>query len=126
MHYSRMCGFIIDSKVDDLEVGANFWSEALGFALIDDGQLEEGKYAALDAGSSGLVVEVQKVRHESRVHLDIETDDLDAEVARLEKLGAKRVEFVHKHWVMKAPAGHKFCVLPAESKDFPRNANRWE
>ena len=26
--------------------------------------------------------------HPSRVHLDIETDDIDAEVKRLEKLGA--------------------------------------
>ena len=47
------------------------------------------------------------------MHLDIHTDDLDAEVARLEKLGAERVQQVHGWWVMRDPAGLLFCVLPA-------------
>jgi hypothetical protein len=51
------------------------------------------------------------VDHESRVHLDIEADDLDAEVKRLEALGAKRVAFVKRWWVMEAPTGHRFCVV---------------
>jgi hypothetical protein len=34
-------------------------------------------------------VEIQRVEHESRVHIDIETDDIPVEVARLEQLGAK-------------------------------------
>jgi Glyoxalase-like domain len=47
-----------------------------------------------------------------RVHLDIHTDDLDAEVARLERLGAQRVQRVQTWWVMRDPAGLPFCVLP--------------
>ena len=54
---------------------------------------------------------VQKVDHESRIHLDIETDNLDAEVKRLEALGAKRVAFVRRWWVMEAPTGQRFCVV---------------
>jgi hypothetical protein len=45
------------------------------------------------------------------VHLDIQTDDLDAEVARLERLGATKDTFVKRWWVMQAPTGHHFCVV---------------
>jgi hypothetical protein len=54
---------------------------------------------------------VQQVGHDSRVHLDIESDDIEAEVRRLESLGAKRVEFVHTWCVMEAPTGQRFCVV---------------
>ena len=63
--------------------------------------------------------------HPSRVHLDIETDDIDAEVLRLEKLGAKRVRAVHTWWIMEAPTGQRFCVVPASSPDFETRACRW-
>lgn len=126
MHHSRFCGFIIDSRTDDLESAAEFWSGVLGRPIRQDGQIEKGKYAALDTDPVEPVIEVQKVSHESRIHLDIETDDIEAEAARLERLGARRIKFVRKHWVMEAPTGHRFCVLPAESRDFPENANRWE
>ena len=68
-------------------------------------------YAELDGSAHGMHIEVQRVSHESRVHLDIETDDIEAEVERLEKLGAKRVAFVKRWWVMEAPSGHRFCVV---------------
>jgi hypothetical protein len=51
------------------------------------------------------------VQHPSRVHLDIETDDLDAEAARLEALGAKKIGFVKRWWVMEAPTGQRFCIV---------------
>ena len=49
------------------------------------------------------IVELQRVDHESRVHLDIETDDIPAEVGRLEKLGATVVDRLERWVVMKAP-----------------------
>ena len=62
-----------------------------------------------------------------RVHLDIHTDDLDAEVARLEKLGAERVQQVHGWWVMRDPAGLLFCVLPSQPGSLDdTNAHRWD
>jgi hypothetical protein len=65
------------------------------------------------------------VDHPSRVHLDIETDDIDAEMRRLEKLGAKRVQAVQTWWVMEAPTGQRFCVVHASSPDFEARACRW-
>jgi hypothetical protein len=70
---------------------------------------------------------VQKVTHPSRVHLDIASDDVGAEVARLERLGARRRVKVLKNWtVMEAPTGHRFCVIRAEAEGFAAGANTWE
>ena len=73
----------------------------------------------------GLHIEVQTVSHPSRVHLDIETDDIEAEVRRLEKLGAKRIQSRAHWWVMEAPTGQRFCVVRAASKDFRRTGDAW-
>jgi predicted enzyme related to lactoylglutathione lyase len=125
-HRSRFCALIIDSKVDDLRPAAEFWSKALGAPIAQDGQLEQGLYAKLEFPSDQPVVEVQKVDHDSRVHLDIETDDVEAEVRRLERLGAKRLRDVRTFVVMEAPTGHRFCVVRAQRPDFAERANRWE
>jgi len=62
-----------------------------------------------------------------RVHLDIHADDLDAEVARLERLGAERVQKVQIWWVMRDPAGLLFCVLPVSPGSLnDENAQRLE
>ena len=55
---------------------------------------------------------MQKVDHPSRVHLDIEADDIEAEVRRLERLGAKRIDAIRSWVVLEAPTGHRFCVVP--------------
>ena len=82
-------------------------------------------YKRLEDSQHGLDIEVQKVSHASRVHLDIETDDIEAEVRRLEKLGARRVQAVHDWWVMEAPTGQRFCVVRATSASFAERASRW-
>ncbi|MFO1507022.1 MAG: VOC family protein [Lysobacterales bacterium] len=72
------------------------------------------------------VVEVQKVDHESRVHLDIESDDIEAEVRRLEALGAKRVAAIRTWVVMEAPTGQRFCVIrPQRGGQVGVHANEW-
>ena len=58
------------------------------------------------------------------MHLDIETDDLDAEAARLEALGAKKIGFVKRWWVMEAPTGQRFCVVQDEASGAGRDAER--
>jgi len=68
---------------------------------------------------------VQQVEHASRVHLDIETDDIEAEVRRLEGLGARRVAQVQSWWVMEAPTGQRFCVVRKAAANFDATANRW-
>ena len=61
-----------------------------------------------------------------RVHLDIHTDDLAAEVARLEELGAERVQQVHSWWILRDPAGLLFCVIPEPAGSLnDSNAQRW-
>jgi hypothetical protein len=111
MHKSRLAGFIIDCQTSDLPRAAAFWSAALGM----DPAAEEGSYIALDGSRRDLAIEVQSVAHPSRVHLDIESDDVEAEVARLEALGARRVEQVKTWWVMEAPTGQRFCVIRAKT-----------
>jgi hypothetical protein len=59
------------------------------------------------------------------VHLDIESDDIEAEVKRLEQLGAKRLGPIKTWMVMEAPTGQRFCVVPAEKKRFNETANQW-
>ena len=73
-----------------------------------------------------MKVLVQSVKHPSRVHIDIETDDIEAEVRRLEALGAKRVAFVKRWWVMEAPTGQRFCVVRPQRPDFEAKANVWQ
>ena len=125
-HRSRLAGFIIDCQGGELDASAAFWSAALGVPVTDPDAGGTGRYAELGDTPGGLHVEVQSVEHPSRVHLDIETDDIDAEVERLEALGATRIAFVKtRWWVMEAPTGHRFCVVPM--KDEPRREapNLW-
>ena len=125
MHKSKLAGFIIDCQTDDLPTAARFWSRALGFEEhhYDDPQLQQ--YVALVDAVDDLQVEVQRVDHPSRVHLDIETDNVEAEVARLEALGAVALERVRTWCVMQAPTGQKFCVIRSASRDFDSKANTW-
>ena len=125
MHHSRLAGFIIDCNTDDLEGAARFWSGALGSPLKDASSEPSPKYRQFNTGPDGLHIEVQTVSHESRVHLDIETDDIEAEVKRLEGLGAKRVEQINTWWVMEAPTGQRFCVVRPQTPRFETEANEW-
>ena len=126
MHRSKLAGFIIDCQHANLEQAAGFWSAALGMELKPLPGTEGEKYVRLVDRQHGLQVEVQTVSHPSRVHLDIEADDIEAEVRRLEALGARRVEYVHTWCVMEAPTGQRFCVVRKASADFEVVANRWE
>jgi predicted enzyme related to lactoylglutathione lyase len=123
MHRSRLAGFIIDCKTNDLPAAADFWSSALGLAK---GPPEGDRYILLDGAPVGLHVEVQSVEHPSRVHIDIESDDIEAEAARLEALGAKRVGPVQRWIVLEAPTGQRFCVVRAKrSLEGVQGATLW-
>ncbi|MFI5299749.1 MAG: VOC family protein [Polyangiales bacterium] len=123
MHRSRLAGFIIDCHDADLPSAATFWSAALGMPAH---QPEGDQYVPLDSTARGVHIEVQSVDHPSRLHLDIESDDVDAEAARLERLGAKRVSKVKSWWVMEAPTGHRFCVVRAKGLDGAPGVNVWD
>jgi predicted enzyme related to lactoylglutathione lyase len=125
MHKSRLAGFIIDCKTDDLKSAATFWGGALGMQIRALPEEEGNKYVQLVDPQDRLHVEVQSVEHPSRVHLDIETDDIEAEVQRLERLGAKKLQKINTWWVMEAPTGQRFCVVRAKGTSFATEARIW-
>jgi hypothetical protein len=124
MHHSRLACLVIDCKTDNLGRETGFWSDALGLPVKD---VPEGDpaYAVLQEAPGQPKILLQAVEHESRVHLDIETDDIEAEVQRLEALGAKRIGLVKRWCVMEAPSGQRFCVVNPQRPDFPADANKW-
>ena len=126
MHKSKLAGFIIDCKTDDLEAAAAFWSAALGMRTHALPGVEGESYIRLLDEEDRLHIEVQAVKHDSRVHLDIAADDVEAEVKRLEKLGARRVTKVNDWVVMDAPTGQRFCVVLGKSEGFTETARTWE
>jgi catechol 2,3-dioxygenase-like lactoylglutathione lyase family enzyme len=125
MHRSRINGILIDCKVDDIEAAARFWAEALGRPIDPDHPGTRGDYVMLEAPDGEWSVQIQRVDHESRVHLDIETDDIPAEVARLERLGATVDKQMERWVVMRAPSGQRFCVVRVQREGFDSNANSW-
>lgn len=125
MHKSRLAGFIIDCRTDDVHGAARFWSAALGLQARALPAEEGEKYVRLVDPREQLHIEVQAVSHASRVHLDIESDDVDAEVERLLGHGATIVQRVHTWVVMEAPTGQRFCVVRAKGERFDAEANRW-
>lgn len=125
MHKSRLGGLIIDCETDDLDEAERFWTRALGYDSEKSPDPADEGYVHLKTAPDDPHIELQKVDHPSRVHIDIETDDVEAEVARLEKLGAKKVEKIRTWWIMEAPTGHRFCVVRAERSDFEERANKW-
>src|SRR4249919_3044752 len=110
-HHSALIALVIDCPVDALGPALKFWSAALGRGIASHDQDGDGRYGELETGPEEVFLLVQRVEHAARLHLDIQTDDLDAEVARLERLGAKREKFLKRWWVMQAPTGHRFCVV---------------
>ena len=126
MHKSRLAAVVIDCETDDLDREAEFWSNALGAPPKRTGEPDEQNYLELETLPGELMVLLQKVDHPSRAHIDIETNDIDAEAARLEKLGAKRIAHVKRWWVMEAPSGHRFCVVRPQRPDFEEGATEWE
>lgn len=126
MHHSRLCEIVIDCDTGDLEAAAGFWSAALGRPVNLKKSGNPELYRLLEGRPDEIRVEIQKVGHESRVHLDIETDDIEAEVKRLQRLGAQVSQRLSRWVVMQAPTGQRFCVVSAQSLDFPHNANRWD
>jgi len=126
MHRSRINGILIDCKVEDIGAAARFWAEALGRQVDPDHPGTRGDYVMLETPQDEISVQIQRVDHESRVHIDIETDDIPAEVARLEKLGASIDRKMERWVVMLAPSGQRFCIVRVQRDNFEKTANSWE
>lgn len=125
-HRSRLVSTLIDVPRADYDRTVAFW----GAALEREGEAEadDPDYTLFGEATPGVTLMVQAVGDDSpRVHLDIETDDVDAEVARLVALGATEVERLHTWAVMKDPAGVVFCVVRVQVPEaFEASATRWD
>ena len=119
MHRSCLGAVVIDCRTDDLSAASAFWAAALGYPVRPT---DDPLYHDLLTPKGQLAMVVQQVGHESRVHLEIETDDIDAEVTRWEALGAKRVAQEKTWWVMAAPTGQRFCVIRPQNERFATRA----
>ena len=124
MHKSRLGVLVIDCKTDDTGDAAAFWSAALGYPISD--HQPDDRYVALESPEGELRALVQRVDHDSRIHLDVETDDNEAEARRLEALGAKRIAEIKGWIVMEAPSGHRFCLVGPQRSDFKERARSWD
>jgi hypothetical protein len=125
MHRSRISTFLIDVRQDERAAADRFWSEALGVRTSSpDG---EPQFTNLENGLPGYVLAIQGVDDEPRYHLDIETDDVPAEVARLTGLGAVEVGSWQGCHTLRAPGGHLLCVIPVHSDPayFEQHATAW-
>ena len=124
MHKSRLGTLIVDCQTDDLEREAEFWAAALG--CMAESPNEAGRYVDVHSDPADPHIILQQVEHPSRIHIDIETDDIAAEVKRLEALGATVVEIMERWTVMEAPSKHRFCIIGVRRDGFDENANVWE
>ena len=124
-HYSRLSKIVIDVPAGDHDRELAFWSAAVGQPLTRFDAHPEYHGAALRGLDVGLLIQ-RLGDGPGRVHLDIHTDDLAAEIARLEELGAERVQQVHSWWILRDPAGLLFCVIPKPAGSLnDSNAQRW-
>jgi len=124
MHRSRLGNIVIDCQSDDLLSAARFWSAALGYPLPQDLDAASN-FIQLVTPSGDVQVIIQRVRHAAGAHLDIEADSMEAEVSRLEKIGARVVSRKDEWVVMQAPSGHRFCVGSPYRAGFAQRANIW-
>ncbi|MEU4623743.1 VOC family protein [Actinoplanes sp. NPDC023801] len=125
MHRSRLFGLFIDTPSAETPAAATFWAGAFGTTATPVPGEEE--FIALRDAFPGLAVDVQSVDDAPRYHLDIETDDVPAETARLLALGATVVADHGGHKTLRAPGGHLLCVVPVQSDQrlFETTARTW-
>jgi catechol 2,3-dioxygenase-like lactoylglutathione lyase family enzyme len=124
MHRSYVSNLVIDC--DDMDVGVAFWTGALGATVLG----RDDVYAYLGPAINGLGVLLQNVPEpktaKNRMHLDFHTDNVEAEVRRLEALGARRKAQVEHWWVMEDPCGNEFCVVQDAPDELAEHAHTWE
>jgi predicted enzyme related to lactoylglutathione lyase len=126
MHRILLRTICFDFIPEAHEAGLAFWREALATSATRGTHYPE--YHILDHPAALGPVFVQQIEHgASRIHLDIESDDVPAEVARLTKAGASVVaehqsDTVGDWTVLRDPAGLLFCVVSAHDQGFGARA----
>jgi predicted enzyme related to lactoylglutathione lyase len=131
VHRSRVCHFVID--VPDLDQGVSFWSAALGGTEEPVSERSRPIYRHIRLPDSNIRILLQRTADEKvskeRMHLDLESDDVEAEVQRLEALGAKRWDLQDERgfrfWVLRDPWENEFCVVQTEFPELLAQREAW-
>jgi hypothetical protein len=123
MHRSRLSTILIDVPAAEAATAATFWSSALGVPARPSP--DEAEFTGLPGALPGLTLAVQSVDDQPRYHVDIETDDVPAETARLIALGAVEITVWLECHTLRVPGGQLVCVIPRHSDDFDRLATTW-
>ncbi|WP_188839248.1 VOC family protein [Flexivirga endophytica] len=131
MHRSRIGVVLIDHPPESYAAAAAFWTTARGSDREATGSTTpEDRFEGLDSLPGGVMIAMQRLDDgRPRVHLDIETDDVDAEVDRLVAAGATVAErHDEEHYaILTDPGGLIFCVVPVQSREgFAEHAVVWE
>jgi predicted enzyme related to lactoylglutathione lyase len=130
-HRSRLCHFVID--VDDLDTGVAFWTAALDAEEEPLSDASSRVYRRLRLPDSSVRILLQRTDDpktgKERMHLDFETDDVEAEVQRLEALGATRWDHQQERgydfWVLRDPWANEFCVLQINFPELLAQRRTW-
>jgi hypothetical protein len=123
-HRSRLAILLLDLPPEQHAAGQAFWAAATG----READVQDEDWASLGLFGDGFRVEVQRTGAGTppRWHVDVETDDIDAEVRRLEALGAPRYRDLGRFWQLLDPAGLVFCVVGIQTgEEFDRHATTW-
>ncbi len=125
-HRSRISTILIDVPTGAAPAAAAFWSQALGVPA--NPVPHEEQFTGLPGALPDLVLAVQAVDDQPRYHLDFETDDVQAETARLVTLGAVEIGGWLECRTLRTPGGHLVCVIPlhSDSEVFERLSHLWE
>jgi len=131
MHRSRLAHFVID--VTDLDEAVAFWSAALGAEEEILGESSQPVYRRIRLPDSDIRILLQRTTDpkagKERMHLDLEADDVEAEVRRLEALGATRWDHQQERgydfWVLRDPWDNEFCVLQVNFPELLERRPPW-
>lgn len=131
MHRSRICHFVID--VPDLDQGVTFWTGALDGVEEETSETSRQIYRRIRLPDSEIRILLQKTgdrkTSKERMHIDLETDNVEDEVKRLEALGAVRWDHQQERgfdfWVLQDPWGNEFCVLQEEFPELLAGRRAW-
>jgi predicted enzyme related to lactoylglutathione lyase len=123
-HRSRLCAAYVDVPRESFPDAVRFYAELTGRAAQTD---DDPDYASFGESGPGVELVVQAVGEAApRVHLDIESDDIDAEVDRLVGLGATVLSRIGGWVVMADPVGNPFCVIKVQQQEtFDAHAATW-
>ncbi|GEP34118.1 hypothetical protein NSZ01_18860 [Nocardioides szechwanensis] len=115
MRRSHIGVVLIDHPASSFDDAVTFWAGVQG--VTPKPEQDDDQYVAIGS-AGGLGLDVQRLDSGTpRVHLDIETDDVAAEVARVVDLGARFLEQRDGYTILTDPGGLVFCVVPVQNAD---------